>query len=255
MRSFVASAILTGAVVLAPVMGGYAPALSQDFSITNQQAAGTEWIRKLQAWWDVHAYYPPDALAKNESGTVKVHLTIHPDGEVWTDELVEGSGSRSLDQAGLYAFHGAHLPPFPPGTPTPQAEVNLTLHFVLAHRPPNSAFTMGNDPVEGTVVDTYLERSCSGYTKALWSWQQTKYDHIWIQTTWYRRPDGTKWVKFYYNGTGPILLPVTELGKSAQFTTPPQGFEATYAYFAVWPNGANSLSGTYTYGTIDLACD
>jgi TonB family protein len=136
MRSYVASPVLAAVFVLTPAAAGYAPALSQDFSITNETPGGSQWIAKLQAWWDVHAYYPKDASDKNEGGTVKVHLLIHPDGTIWTVELVQGSGSRSLDNAGLYAFHSGILRPFPPGAPAPQPDVYISEHFVLAHQTP-----------------------------------------------------------------------------------------------------------------------
>ena len=80
MRSYVASAVLAAVFVLTPVVAGYAPALSQDFTITNKVEPGGNWIRQLQAWWHVHAYYPPDALERKEDGTVKLHLVIHPNG-------------------------------------------------------------------------------------------------------------------------------------------------------------------------------
>jgi hypothetical protein len=254
MRSHVASIVLAAVFVLAPAAAGYAPALSQDFSITNKVVAGGEWIGKLQAWWDVHAWYPPDALEKKEDGTVKLHLVIHENGEVWTEQLVQGSGSKSIDIAGFYAFHGAHLLPFPPGTPAPQADVFLTLHFVLAHQQSKSPFTIGNDPVQGAVVDTMLERTCTGTVEPLWGWASGRYA---IVAIWCHRPDGTKWVKLYQNGTGPNYRPVTEIGKSAAFRAPPINAKASWSSYWVWPVGDNRLSGTVVdpYGTFDLTCE
>src|ERR1700685_1742033 len=58
MRLSVASSALAAAFVLAPVAAGYAPALCQDFSITNQVAPAIaghpDLMRQLQAWWDAH---------------------------------------------------------------------------------------------------------------------------------------------------------------------------------------------------------
>jgi len=258
MRSYIAAAVLAAGLVLTPVAAGYAPALSQDFSITNPGTGpGSDWIGKLQAWWDVHSYYPPDALEKKQDGTVKLHLVIHPDGEVWTEETVQGSGSKSIDTAGFYVFHGAHLPPFPPGAPAPQAEVNLALHYVLEHRPSKSPFTIGNDPVEGTVVETMMQRTCTGTLVPIWWWTATGRE--WIQAIFYRNPDGTNWIRIYYNGKGPISLPVTELGKSASWTTPQEiaGKLALKTHYWVWPVGDNRLSGTTVepYGTVDFTCE
>src|ERR1051325_4806559 len=73
MRSSVASSALATALVLTPVAAGYAPALCQDFSITNQvepaNPARRDLMRQLQAWWDAHAYYPRHASNNAEGGT------------------------------------------------------------------------------------------------------------------------------------------------------------------------------------------
>ena len=102
MRLSIASSALAAALVLTPVTAGYAPALCQDFSITNQEP-GNAWrrdmMRQLQAWWDAHAYYPRHASNNDEGGTVKVHLAILPDGRIWTVGVVGSSGSSSLDTA------------------------------------------------------------------------------------------------------------------------------------------------------------
>ena len=122
MRSYLTSAVLAAASVLAPAAAGYAPAWSQDFSITNKPDAVVtgDWTRQLQAWWDGHAWYPTDASDKHQDGTVKVHLTIHPDGQVWNVDVVQGSGWKLLDTAAIYAFHGGRLRPLPPA-PRPAA--------------------------------------------------------------------------------------------------------------------------------------
>ena len=103
MRLSVASSALAAAFVLTPVAAGYAPAWCQDFSITNPaepaDALHRDLMRQLQAWWDAHAYYPRHASNNDESGTVKVHLVIHPwDGKIWTVNVVESSESRSLER-------------------------------------------------------------------------------------------------------------------------------------------------------------
>ena len=98
MRLSIASSALAAAFVLTPLAAGYAPALCQDFSITNPGTGpGSDWIRKLQAWWDVHSYYPPDALEKKQDGTVKLHLVIHPDGNIW---MVDVGKARDRTRTG-----------------------------------------------------------------------------------------------------------------------------------------------------------
>src|ERR1700722_7996231 len=154
MRSYVASAVLAAAVILTPVAISYAPARAQDFSITNQNDSlhiegaqlSADWIKALQAFWDLHAYYPKEASDKDESGTVKIQLRIHSDGQIWWAKVVESSGSKSLDDAGFVVFFKQYLPRFPPGTRAREsdaislgtklgeADLFISLHYVLAHR-------------------------------------------------------------------------------------------------------------------------
>jgi hypothetical protein len=73
MRSPVAAAALAAAFVLAEMASGLAPALCQDFSITNPEpppdGGRRDAMRPLQAWWDLHAYYPRHAANHDEEGT------------------------------------------------------------------------------------------------------------------------------------------------------------------------------------------
>ena len=52
-----------------------------------------------------------------------------PDGQVTAIEVVQSSGLSVLDAAAVAVFRNAHLPPFPPGTPTQPADVVVTLHY------------------------------------------------------------------------------------------------------------------------------
>ena len=117
MQLLIARAALAAAFVLATALAGRAPALGQDFSITNQldpaDAAQRDLMRQLQAWWDAHAYYPRRASDNDEAGTAKVHLVIHSDGVIWMSNTVEGSGSRALDAAAAAAFQGGFVRLFP----------------------------------------------------------------------------------------------------------------------------------------------
>jgi TonB family protein len=259
----VASSALAAALVLTPVAAGYAPALSQDFSITNQvepgNAARRDLMRQLQAWWDAHAYYPRHASNSDEAGAVKVHLVILPDGRIWTVDVVESSGSRSLDTAGDQVFRGGSVRPFPEGEP--KADMNISLHYVLAHRhdqpvaagytPPlsKSSFTITNDPVKSPVLDTMLQRICTG-TLVLGGIPNhplygTRYR---AEAIFFRKPDGTPWVKFYERGY-PSLSPVTEVGKMVTWTGREEhvggGSSAwlRWLQYTVWPDGDNHLSG------------
>ena len=136
MRLSVASFVLAATFVLAPVAAGYAPALCQDFSITNPveqgNAARGDLMRQLQARWEVHAYYPRHASNNDEAGTVKVHLAMLPDGRIFAVDVVGSSGSHSLDAAGVAAFRDVFVRPFPEDEP--RADIDISLHYVLAHR-------------------------------------------------------------------------------------------------------------------------
>ena len=236
MRLSVASSALAAAFVLTPVAAGYAPALCQDFSITNQvepaNAGRRDLMRQLQAWWDAHAYYPRHASNNDEGGTVKVHLMIFPYGKVWPINVVESSGSRSLDAAGSGVFRDAVVRPFPEGEP--KADIDISLHYVLAHRhdQPVAAgytpvlsktpFTIMNDPVKSPILETMLQRTCTGTVVRGAVPNHPIYGIRYsVQAIFFRKPDGTPWVEFHLEGVmeaGISLSPVTEVGKLLQFT-------------------------------------
>jgi len=258
MRWSVASSALAAAFVLTPVAAGYSPALCQDFSITNQvepaNAGRRDLMRQLQAWWDAHAYYPRHASNSDEGGTVKVHLLIFPDGRIWPN-VVEGSGSLSLDTAGNSVFRGASVRPFPAGVPN--ADINISLHYVLAYRHDQPAaagyapavskspFTITNDPVKSPVLDTMLQRVCTG-TMVLGGMPNHPLYGIrsWAQAIFFRKPDGTPWVKFHERGHA-SLSPVTEVGKMVTWTGRQEHSREgdTWLQYTVWPDGDNHLSG------------
>jgi len=286
MRLSVASAALAAAFVLTPVVAGYAPALAQDFSITNQvqpaNAGRRDLMRQLQAWWDVHAYYPRRASQSDEGGTVKIHLVIHPDGNIWMVDVLESSGSRSLDTAGTSAFRGGFVRPFQAGAP--EADIDISLHYVLAHRhdqpvaagytpvSSKSPFTITNDPVKSPILDTMLQRTCTGTVVKQGIRNHPIYGaRFWAQAIFFRRPDGTPWVKFYEGGF-PILAPVTEVGKLVQWTGRAErgaGGVSRFTQYTVWADDDNNLSGNIETiyaaeakanpdinrgGTVDLSC-
>lgn len=90
---------------------------------------GAAWMGKLKQWWDQHAFYPKQASQNDEGGAVRLRIVIASDGQIMSVDLVQGSGSAVLDVAALAVFRNAHLPPFPPGTPAPTADVVVTLHY------------------------------------------------------------------------------------------------------------------------------
>jgi TonB family protein len=272
MRLSIASAALAAAFVLTPVAASYTPALSQDFSITNKEApvdpSRRDLMRQLQAWWDMHAYYPKEAAQNDVGGTVKLHLVIHPDGNIWMVYVAESSESRSIDAAAFSAFRGGFVRPFPEGANASQVELDISLHYVLAHRhdEPVAAsytpqlskrpFTISNDPVKSAVVDTMLQRTCTGTVvrngirnNPIYGWRNI------ATAIFFRKPDGTPWVKFQEVGTGGtgltgtelgavVVARVTEIGKLAKWTGQEEyGRAAGHATFTVWPDGDNRLIG------------
>jgi protein TonB len=90
---------------------------------------GAAWTGKLKQWWDQHSFYPSEASRTNEGGSVRVRIVVAPDGQVTSIQVVQGSGMSVLDAAALAVFRNARLPPFPPGTPAPPADVVVTLHY------------------------------------------------------------------------------------------------------------------------------
>jgi TonB family protein len=257
----VASAALAAAFVLTPVAAGYAPALSQDFSITNQMESADsshrDVLRQLQAWWDARAYYPKHASNNDEGGTVKLHLVIRPDGNIILINVVESSGSPSLDGAAAAIFKGGFVRPFPEGAPG--VDVDVALHYVLAHRhdqpvpvgytpvPSKKPFTIMNDPVKSPILDTMLQRTCTGAVVRAGIRNHPIYGlHNWAQAIFFRKPDGTPWVNFYEGGYS-TLAPVIQVGKLVTWTGREEhlgknGYNV-YLQYAVWPDGENHLTG------------
>jgi TonB family protein len=258
MRLSVASSVLAATFVLTPAAAGYAPALCQDFSITNQVEPANAWrhdmMRQLQAWWDAHAYYPRHASNSDEGGTVKVHLVILPDGNIFRIDVVESSGSNSLDAAGSAVFSGGVVRPLPEGEP--KVDIDISLHYVLAHRhdqpvpagytsvSSKSPFTIMNDPVKSPILETMLQRTCTGTVTKNGIKNHPVYGmRSWAQAIFFRKPDGRPWVKYYAWGK-PHLAPVTEVGKMVQWTVQSvHGFSAEWIHFTLWPDGDNHLSG------------
>ena len=262
MRLSIASYALAAAFVVTPVAAGYAPALCQDFSITNQVepaiAGHPDLMRQLQAWWDAHAFYPRHASNNDEGGTVKVHLVILSDGRIWMVDVMGSSGSHSLDTAGSSVFRGGFVRPFPEGESQADAGVDISLHYVLAHRhdqpvavgytpvAPKSPFTVTNDPDKSPVLETMLQRTCTGTIVLGGIPNHPVYGmRSWAEAIFFRKPDGTPWVKFYERGF-PSLSPVTEVGKMLTWTgrmiTPPGGTGHWFQY-TVWPDGDNHIRG------------
>ena len=283
MRLPVVLVALVAALILPWLVAGCTPASAQDFSITNQvePADGTrrDVMRQLQAWWDLHAYYPKHASANDEGGTVKLRLLIHSDGRIWMADVTESSGSSSLDTTAALTFRNGFVRPFSDGMP--DTFIDLSLHYILAHRhdesvaagykpsPFKTPFTITNDPVKSPILETMMLRTCTGKVVKQGVRNHPNYGvPYFAEAIFFRRTDGTPWVKFYEGGYS-ILAPVTEVGKMVQWTGREErlkgGVSQSYQY-TVWPEGDNQLNGNISTdpindtininrgGTVDFSC-
>jgi len=94
-------------------------------------AVSTDWLNEVQAWWNRHAYYPPQAGMNNEEGDVTLHMQVDHDGRVERLELIEKSGSQWLDLGALSTFRDAYLPPLPSDMPEAQIPFHVTVHYII----------------------------------------------------------------------------------------------------------------------------
>ena len=262
MRLSVASSALAAALVLIQVAAGTTPAWGQDFSITNQVAPGSAWrrdvMRQLQTWWDGHAYYPRHASNRDESGTVDVHLVVLPDGRIFSVDVTGGSGSPSLDAAADTVFRGGAVRPSTTAGEK-QVDIDLSLHYVLAYRRGQSVsaantpavskapFTITNKPVKSPILETMLQRTCTGTMVLGGIANHPIYGmSSAAQAIFFRKPDGTPWVKFYERGYE-TLAPVTQVGKMVSWTGREEhlGMQggSQWLQYTVWPDGDNHLTG------------
>lgn len=261
MRSLVALITLAVPLVLAPVVVGQAPAMSQDFSITNQvdpiDVGRRDLLNQLQAWWNNHAYYPKHASNNDDAGTVKIHLVIHTDGTIWMANVVESSGSPSLDVAATAAFRGGFVRRFPTGIP--EAVLDVSAHYVLAYRrdqqptasitPVSSgrSFTITNQPVQSPILETMLQKSCTGTVVKQGIRNHPSYGvRYQAQAIFFRRPDGTPWVRFSEGGSSLSLAPIVQVGKVLRWSGPeehhPQG-GSSFTQYTAWADGDNVIIG------------
>ena len=103
--------------------------------ITNGAQVGSDWMTMLHAWWNQHGRYPEQAARLGEDGTVRIHVAINRYGRVLSVELIQKSSSQWLDMGATGTFRDrTNLPPFPPSTPEPVVELDLTIMYILYRR-------------------------------------------------------------------------------------------------------------------------
>lgn len=92
------------------------------------------WLNELHDWWNRHAYYPDQAVANGEDGTVGIQIVVDRYGHVRSVERESRSGSVWLDMAALGTFRNANLPPLPPDTPDQTITVDLAITYILVRQ-------------------------------------------------------------------------------------------------------------------------
>ncbi len=92
------------------------------------------WLDLLHHWWERHAYYPQEAIANGEDGTVGIRIVVNRYGRVESVEQLQRSGSKWLDIAAEGVFRGAQVPPLPPDTKDKTITINLAITYVLLRR-------------------------------------------------------------------------------------------------------------------------
>ncbi|RJF92671.1 TonB family protein [Noviherbaspirillum saxi] len=99
-------------------------------------------------------FYPDEARNKGEQGTVIVRSLIDEEGYVRTAEVVESSGSKSLDQAAVIAVRYAQYSPIlVAGAPTP-THIRVPIKFDLTTPPDPSAAPARPEGARMTMKDT-----------------------------------------------------------------------------------------------------
>lgn len=103
------------------------------FGRADSKEVGPDWYNRFEAWWERHAYYPPQAGENGEQGDVTLDLVIRRDGKVQSAVLAERSGSQWLDMAALGVFRDARLPELPSDAAA-TVPIHLTIHYLIVHR-------------------------------------------------------------------------------------------------------------------------
>jgi protein TonB len=88
------------------------PARSDPYAQIRAANASADWNRGLLQYWRQHRFYPEQAAANGEQGSVTIQLTVNRSGRVENVEVLSRSGSQWLDLAAVATWRDARLPPF-----------------------------------------------------------------------------------------------------------------------------------------------
>ncbi len=90
-----------------------------------------DWMSALRRWVDARKYYPEQAIAQMEQGSVTLLIDIDRTGKVLQVRLAGTSQSQFLDGAFEDLFRRATVPPFTPDMTDQTTTLRATMHFRL----------------------------------------------------------------------------------------------------------------------------
>ncbi len=96
--------------------------------------ADGDYLEELSEYVETHKFYPEQAAANQEQGTAVIRAKIARDGTVKDVQLLESSGSRTLDLAWISLFRDKHLAPFPDDMREAEEEFTLSMDYELLYR-------------------------------------------------------------------------------------------------------------------------
>ncbi len=105
--------IASRAIDLSPGPPRPGPNRAEAFFDARARNLGADWMDGVRSYWYRHRYYPAQAVAAREEGTVVIEITVDRSGRVQAVEVTSRSGSSWLDMAAVGTFRNAQLPPLP----------------------------------------------------------------------------------------------------------------------------------------------
>ena len=90
-----------------------------------------DWMSALRKWVDARKYYPEQAIAQLQQGSVTLMIDIDRSGKVLQVRLADTSQSQFLDGAFEDLFRRAVVPPFTPDMTDQTTTLRATMHFRL----------------------------------------------------------------------------------------------------------------------------
>ena len=115
----------------APGNAAIGPTSFGQFARVTEGHVDPNWLSALHDWWQRHGYYPEQAAALQQDGTVRIEIVVNKYGNVTALRMVDRSGSQWLDLAAQSVFRGAKLPSLLPFTTDDHISVDLKIQYIL----------------------------------------------------------------------------------------------------------------------------